>query len=288
MLRRDRAKRRFPWGMRRFFHFCPHSFSMRLFSLLKQFPLWMVKMPQNKYDDPEFFARYSAMPRSVEGLDAAGEWPVLRSLLPDLQGKRVLDLGCGFGWHCRYVKEQGASHVVGVDLSEKMLERAQEINTDQIIEYRRASIEDVEFTPKSFDLVLSSLAFHYVERLEYVFTNIFTWLTPGGAFVFSVEHPVFTAREAQDWHYGPAGERLHWPVDNYQSEGIRHARWMTDDIVKYHRSFSTLVQSVLKAGFRLTQVAEPQPPPDLLAGRPDLRDESRRPMFLILATEKVS
>jgi len=80
-------------------------------------------MKQNKYDDPAFFARYSEMARSVGGLQTAAEWPAFRGLLPDLRDKRVLDLGCGFGWHCRYACEQGARSVVGADLSEKMLQR---------------------------------------------------------------------------------------------------------------------------------------------------------------------
>lgn len=52
-------------------------------------------MKQNKYDEPEFFASYSKMQRSVSGLDAAGEWHAFRTLLPDLRGKRLIDLGCG-------------------------------------------------------------------------------------------------------------------------------------------------------------------------------------------------
>ena len=62
-------------------------------------------MKQNKYDDPGFFANYSQMARSIGGLDAAGEWPALHALLPKLHDKNVLDLGCGFGWHCRYARE---------------------------------------------------------------------------------------------------------------------------------------------------------------------------------------
>ena len=59
-------------------------------------------MHSNKYDDPQFFNQYKQMPRSVGGLQVAGEWHELRKMLPDFLGKRVLDLGCGFGWHCRY------------------------------------------------------------------------------------------------------------------------------------------------------------------------------------------
>lgn len=87
-------------------------------------------MKQNKYDDPTFFANYSQMARSIGGLEAAGEWPAFRAMLPTLQNKNVLDLGCGFGWHCRYAREQGARWVLGIDLSEKMIARARESTND--------------------------------------------------------------------------------------------------------------------------------------------------------------
>ncbi len=243
-------------------------------------------MKQNKYDDPEFFSSYSRMPRSVGGLDAAGEWHAFRSLLPDLRDRRVLDLGCGFGWHCRYAREQHAGRVVGVDLSERMLERAREITRDPGIDYRLAAIEDVEFPAGDFDVVLSSLALHYVERLDRVCRSVHHFLAPGGCFVFSVEHPIFTAVAAQDWCRGPNGEPLHWPVDDYQNEGIRHTHWLAEDVVKYHRTLATYVNSLLDAGFRIVRVLEPEPSREMLVERPELRDECRRPMFLLLAAEK--
>lgn len=64
-------------------------------------------MKENKYDEEIFFEKYSRMDRSRQGLQAAGEWSELQKLLPDFTGKRVLDLGCGYGWHCRYAAEQG-------------------------------------------------------------------------------------------------------------------------------------------------------------------------------------
>ena len=65
-------------------------------------------MKENKYNNSHFFSQYSQMSRSVEGLKGAGEWHVLQKMLPDFAGKRVLDLGCGFGWHCAYAIEQHA------------------------------------------------------------------------------------------------------------------------------------------------------------------------------------
>lgn len=241
-------------------------------------------MKQNVYDEPEFFGRYSAMPRSIGGLGAAGEWQALRSLLPDFRDKRVLDLGCGFGWHSRYAREQHARSVIGIDLSEKMLARAQALTDDPAIRYQKAAIEDVEFAAGAFDIVLSSLVLHYVERFDLVCPRIHRWLVPGGAFVLSVEHPVFTAREAQDWYYdGQNHERLHWPVDRYQEEGIRHTSWMADDVVKYHRTVSTYLNTLIDSGFRISRILEPRPTQEMLDRSADMKDELRRPMFLLMS-----
>jgi 2-polyprenyl-3-methyl-5-hydroxy-6-metoxy-1,4-benzoquinol methylase len=81
-------------------------------------------MAQNIYDDPRFFAGYSQLRRSLHGLDGAPEWPAIRAVLPDLKGKRIVDLGCGFSWFTRWAREQGAAHVTGFDLSENMIARA--------------------------------------------------------------------------------------------------------------------------------------------------------------------
>jgi 2-polyprenyl-3-methyl-5-hydroxy-6-metoxy-1,4-benzoquinol methylase len=241
---------------------------------------------QNKYDDPSFFAKYSQMPRSVRGLTSAGEWPAFRALLPNLRDKRLLDLGCGFGWHCRYAREQGARFVVGVDLSGKMLARAKAHAADSAVEYRQCAIEDIDFHPGQFEVVISSLALHYVGHLNAVCRNISRWLTPGGVFVFSVEHPVFTAIAAQQWCLGPAGERLHWPVDDYQHEGSRHTKWMADDVIKYHRTAATYVNTIIDSGFYIAKLLEPAPTAEMLVARPEWSDECRRPMFLLISAVK--
>lgn len=62
----------------------------------------------------------------------------------------------------------------------------------------------------------------------------FTSLAPGGDFVFSCEHPIFTEYSEQDWYYGEHGELLHWSVDEYQSEGIRQTSFLGEDVIKYY------------------------------------------------------
>lgn len=243
-------------------------------------------MKENKYDDPKFFEKYSQMSRSIEGLNAAGEWATLKTLLPDFQGKTLLDLGCGYGWHCIYAAEQGAERIVGVDLSEKMLETARAKTTDDRITYQRCAMEDIEFEPESFDIVLSSLALHYVENFEIIVKKVHTILKPGGAFLFSAEHPVFTAYGTQDWYYDENGKILHFPVDNYYYEGKRTATFLGEEVVKYHKTLTTYLNSLLENGFEIRCIVEPQPTQEMVEAVEGMKDEMRRPMMLIVSAVK--
>ena len=242
-------------------------------------------MKENKYDDEVFFQKYSQMLRSQKGLQGAGEWSELQKILPAFQGKSVLDLGCGYGWHCRYAAEHNAAKVLGTDISEKMLSTARRINAAPQIEYRRAAMEDLQFVAGTFDVVLSSLAFHYVKDFAPLVANIFDWLRPDGSFVFSVEHPVFTAYGTQDWYYDQDGKILHFPVDNYYYEGQREAIFLGEKVIKYHRTLTSYLNTLLCSGFVLEHVIEPQPPAEMLhlAG---MKDEMRRPMMLLVSARK--
>ncbi|NLW17365.1 MAG: class I SAM-dependent methyltransferase [Firmicutes bacterium] len=240
-------------------------------------------MQQNKYDDQDFFNRYKQMARSVGGLQAAGEWYEFKKMLPNFQGKRVLDLGCGFGWHCRYAVEQGAQHVLGIDISENMLREARARTSSPRIEYRQMPIEAIDFPAASFDVVISSLVFHYLPSFEAICHKVNHCLVAGGHFVFSVEHPIFTARGDQQWHYDASGVPLHWPVDNYFTEGPRQAVFLGHEVTKYHRTLTTYENTLLDSGFELTRLVEPQPAPHLLDS---MRDELRRPMMLLIAARK--
>lgn len=239
-------------------------------------------MKQNKYDYDSFFAAYKEIPRSQKGLEGAGEWPLLKKMLPPFVGKSVLDLGCGFGWHCRHAREEGANKIIGVDLSEKMLQEARQMTSDAAITYTKGAIEEIDFPNDSFDIVVSSLALHYVQSFDAVCKKVKDVLKPGGTFVFSVEHPIFTSRSEQDWHYDDAGNKLHFPIDRYKEEGVRNTSFLGNDVIKYHRTFSTYLQNVLTNGFQITAVEESGAP----ALIPQWKDEDRRPMFLLLSAVK--
>jgi SAM-dependent methyltransferase len=242
-------------------------------------------MTQNIYDDDGFFAGYSRLARSVEGLDGAPEWPSLRALLPDPNGLSVLDLGCGFGWFCRWARGHGAARVLGIDVSEKMLTRARAMTPDAAIAYAREDMERLALPAASFDLVYSSLAFHYIVGLDRLMAEIHRALRPGGSLVFSVEHPIYTAPGQPGWSRDAAG-RAAWPIDGYSAEGPRSTDWLAKGVIKQHRTIATYLNMLLRLGFTLVHVEEWGPTDAQIAARPSLADERQRPPFLLVAARR--
>jgi 2-polyprenyl-3-methyl-5-hydroxy-6-metoxy-1,4-benzoquinol methylase len=243
--------------------------------------------PQNIYDDPGFFAGYSSIERFGTGWERAMEHDDLLNLLPAPRDQRVLDLGCGVGQLARYLAEAGAAEVIGVDISESMLELARTTWAHPRVTYQRAAIEDAEFSSDRFELVVSSLAFHYVEDYAGLLQRIGRWLTPGGSLVFTTEHPIFTARLPQEgWILDADGRRLRWGIDNYADEGARDEHWFVPGVRKVHRTLSTLINGVVDAGLVVEHVIEPVPGEATLRNHPDAVEERRRPMFFMLRARK--
>lgn len=235
----------------------------------------------NEYDNEEFFAEYAKMSRSRDGLRSAGEWHQLKLLFPSPEGKTVLDLGCGYGWHCKYAAEQGAVRVLGLDLSRKMIEAAKERNAGEQIEYRICGIEEYEYPENEWDCVVSNLALHYIEKIERVFQNVHRTLKRDGIFLFNIEHPVFTAGVGQDWIYTSEGTPKYWPVDNYFVPGERKTRFLGCEVKKQHHTLTQILMGLLNQGFELNAVEEAEPPQEMM-NIPGFRDELRRPMMLLV------
>jgi SAM-dependent methyltransferase len=237
---------------------------------------------QNIYDQEDFFAGYSRLPRSVDGLDGASEWPAMRALLPPMAGLRVLDLGCGFGWFARWARQEGAASVLAIDVSANMLKRAAEMTQDSAITYAIGDMETLDVPAASFDLAYSSLAFHYVANLRHTFAVIHRALMPGAPFVFSVEHPLYTAPSAPGFVTSADGRRV-WPVDRYLDEGDRRTDWLAKGVIKRHRAVGGYINPLLDAGFALTRLEEWGPTAEQIAKRPEWAVERERPMFMLVA-----
>ena len=235
----------------------------------------------SEYDNELFFEKYSQMSRSRYGLEGAGEWYKLKPMFPDVKNKCVLDLGCGFGWHCKYAAQQGAEKILGIDLSSKMIEEAKKRNADHRIEYRLCSIEEYDYPENSWDVAVSNLALHYIDNINNVYNNVHSTLTPDGIFIFNIEHPTFTAGVNQDWIYSKNGKPLYWPVDNYYYPGRRNTMFLGCDVKKYHHTLTQILNGLLENGFEISEIQEAMPAEDTL-DIPGMKDEMRRPMMLLV------
>lgn len=241
-------------------------------------------MAQNVYDRPDFFAGYSQLARSVHGLEGAPEWPALRAMLPALGGLRVVDLGCGFGWFCRWARDQGAAEVLGLDVSERMLARAAAASGPGI-RYRRMDLEALDLPDAGFDLAYSSLALHYVEDAAALTAKLHRALAPGGHLVLSTEHPIFMAPTRPGWATDAEGRRT-WPVDRYLVEGPRSTDWLSTGVVKHHRTVGTTLNLLIRSGFAIEHVEEFCPTAEQIAAWPELEEERDRPMFLLVGARR--
>ena len=168
-----------------------------------------------------------------------------------------------------------------------MLQKARKKTEDTSILYIQMPIEDIDFKESEFDVVISSLAFHYIKSFREVAKKISNFLKSGGTFLFSVEHPIFTSQNEQDWYYDNDGNPMHWPLDYYQEEGIRNTSFLTEVVIKYHRTISTYMNDLISTGFTIKAVKEPMPSDEMLESIPEMVHETRRPMFLIILAEKV-
>ncbi|MGE8415034.1 MAG: class I SAM-dependent methyltransferase [Pseudomonas sp.] len=242
-------------------------------------------MTQNIYDDPTFFQAYGQLERSLGGLDAAPEWPALQALLPPMHGLNVVDLGCGYGWFCRWASDHGAQQVLGLDVSQKMLATARDTTSAMNIHYRQADLEQLHLPACSLDLAYSSLTLHYIKDLHTLFARIYTALVPGVHLVFSIEHPIFMAPRNPGWQVDEQG-RKSWPVDSYQEEGERVTHWLAEGVVKQHRTLGTLLNSLIASGFSIRHVEEWGPTPQQVSAQPALEEERERPMLLLVAAQR--
>lgn len=243
-------------------------------------------MSQNIYDKKEFFDVYSELARSKKGLSGAPEWSSIVQILPKMENINVIDLGCGYGWFCRYAKENNVNNVVGLDLSERMLNKAREMTSDLSIIYQKEDLELLNLPAETSDLVYSSLTFHYIENLSRLLKTIYESLKCGGSLIFSSEHPIYSCTKHPHWLNDEDGQRL-WPVNSYQMEGKRVTNWLGEDVVKYHRTIGTYLNMLIKEGFVISHVEEWGPTSKQINENPSLDEEKERPMIFIVSAHKI-
>ncbi len=249
---------------------------------------------QNIYDDVTFFDGYFHLRKECNNYNDLLEQPAVSKMLPDVSGKVVLDLGCGYGGNCIDFINRGASKVVGVDLSSKMLDIAQKEASHPQIEYRNMNMSELNKMNENnekYDLVYSSLAFHYVDRFDILIEQIYQLLNEEGVLLFSQEHPLTTATiidEMARFNIGGSGKEESYTFSNYNQPGMREIEWFTKKLTKYHRPMGELITTVAKTGFVIQELCEPEPNSKAIELLPGIEREFIKPSFMIMKAIKAN
>lgn len=210
--------------------------------------------------------------------NALYERPATLSLLPEINGKRILDAGCGPGLYSALFIEGGAS-VVSVDASPKMIELAkQRLGKSEDVWLADLS-EPLDFLEtESFDIVVSPLVLNYIEDWRKVFAEFYRLLRAGGHFVFSVHHPFF--------------DYVYYKSENYFLNELVSCEWRGFEGVRvempsYRKPLQELINPLLEAGFQLEKIIEPLPTEQMKDADPKHYEElSRFPAFLCVRARK--
>lgn len=236
---------------------------------------------QNIYDNQAFFDGYKKLRENPYSANNLEEKPALFSLIPDLEGKSVLDLGCGYGENCAEFNRLGASHVTGVDISEKMLDVAKKEHSN--IEFFHGDMSDLSFLKDKYDVVFSSLAVHYIEDFNHFCKQLYSLINHDGYFIFSQEHPMTTAPiHGASWTRDTDGNALHYNLTDYARVGKRSTTWIVDGVEKYHRTFSEIINALSSVGFVITKMLEPIPSEETIQCDHRWEKYLHKPNFLLI------
>ena len=244
---------------------------------------------QNIFDNQTFFDGYRQLRENPMSANDAVEKPALFSLCPDFKNRRVLDMGCGFGENCRKIALEGAGSVTGIDISQKMLKAAIDENSCENVRFLHMSMNDMSELDGKFDIILSSLAVHYIQDFDKLLRSVNTLLDDGGLFIFSQEHPFTTAlKEDSYWTKDEDGSIMHYNLSHYSEQGRRSADWIVKNVIKYHRTFASIINSLSDAGFHIEKVLEPLPDEAVMAEYPQYRRYMHKPDFLLVRAAKTA
>jgi len=243
---------------------------------------------QNVYDNKTFFEGYKRIRKNNANANILFEKPALFSLLPNMNDKSILDLGCGYGENCIEFVRHGAKHVVGIDISQKMLAIAKNENSNSKIEYKNIPMEDICMLDENFDIIVSSLAVHYVEDFTGLVKNVYDLLNVNGSFIFSQENPINTCfTNGNRWTKDADGKILFANISNYSFDGKRESKWFIDDVIKYHRTFSSIINILIDANFRIEKLLEPVPTEEIMEKYPEYKKNIHKPDFLLVKVKKL-
>ena len=234
-----------------------------------------MKPADRRFNYDAIAAEYATKVDSAP-FNAFYERPAMLSLLPAVEGLRILDAGCGPGWYSAQLLARGAS-VDAIDGSAAMVDQARARFAALPASHAArttVSCADLEqqlpFDDDRFDGAVSPLVLHYMEDWRPALKEIRRVLKPGGWFQFSTHHPAADAALFRTKNYF-AVERVtdHWD-------------WV-GDVTFYRRSFTEMFDSLSDCGLVVERLVEPVPTEEFRDADPEsFQKLMNQPAFLII------
>jgi 2-polyprenyl-3-methyl-5-hydroxy-6-metoxy-1,4-benzoquinol methylase len=222
--------------------------------------------------------------------------PCVEKLIGDVEGKMLLDAGCGEGYLSRRYARKGAI-VTGVDISNGLIEICRSLPVNNV-KYHVGDICDLDFIKdRTYDIVLCNLVLLNAPCLNEALEEFYRVLKPNGVLVFSVVHPSFNFYGPGKWEMGEKDtdtkrrKGLFFRVDRYFDEREYEHIWKTrtgeyfpKPMSFFHRTLTTYIRAVIDSGFIISRIEEPRPVVD-----DEFFDRERRiPFFLVVKARKPS
>ncbi|MFW6040720.1 MAG: class I SAM-dependent methyltransferase [Thermoplasmatota archaeon] len=205
------------------------------------------------------------------------ERPGLISLLPDVEGKKVLDAGCAAGWYTKWLIDNGAE-VTAIDFSPNMIEMTKKRVGGKAEVIQADLNEPLNFLDdRSLDIIISSLTLHYLKSWDNVMKEFNRILVNKGLLVFSVHHPFM------DYSY--------FDCDDYFEVRLLTDEWGTSqgdiEVQFYRRPLSEIIRPVIENGFVIENITEPMPTETFKEKQPKAYERlTKEPQFLFLRSRK--
>lgn len=212
--------------------------------------------------------------------------PIIIDFIGNVKGKSFLDLGCGLGHFAKELSKMGAKSIIGIDNSEKEILYANQNNKLENIEYKVLNAENIETLGLKFDIIVSNIVVDYIENLDFLLRSIHNCLNKGGLFVFSQVHPLSTApKHKRPWCEDDFCKSI-YQLSDYSFNGKREMNYFDGIVTMYHRTFSTILNLIIKNNFEILDVSEPVPSKDELSLYPERSKNLHKPSFLVFKLKK--